>query len=150
MEEREAQEIVRMVESTWRVDYGRAGRELWRDMLLPYDPQMATRAVADLSKRQRERPTIADLRQVLVSLKSRETADQAWRELPPAPLPTPEWVKRWKRARAAGDERIFPEQIPGYLDLQKDHPLNVEAYKLPTTPTGDAADWVQEGEYLSE
>lgn len=149
MEEREAQEIVRMVESAWRVDYGEQGRRLWRDMLLPYGPELATKATAQLAQRQRERPTIADLRQVILSLRRQEIDREGWRELPPEKPIRPEWVARWERAHAVGDDRVFPEQISGYLSLQQGHPLNLKAYALPSTPTDDRNDWIQPDEYLA-
>lgn len=150
MEEREAQEIIRMVESAWRVDYGSEGRKLWRQMLYPYDAALATKAAAQLSQRQRERPTVADLRQTILMLRKREIEENSWRELPPEKLSQPAWVKRWERARTAGDFRIFPEQIPGYLELQKVEPrhLNMIAYALPESEPTDANDWVQEHEYV--
>lgn len=146
MEERDAQEIVRMVESAWRVDYGPEGRRLWREMLLPHDAEIATKAAAQLSQRQRERPTIADLRQVILSLRRQQIDENAWRGLPPEKHEKPAWVKRWEKARDVSDFRIFPEQIPGYLDLQKDE-KNTVAYALPSSPQDDVSDWVQSGEY---
>lgn len=72
MEPREAQEIIRMVESSWLCDFGPAGRELWRQMLEPYDAELATRAVAEMARHplpgNRARPTVADLRAVIVRL----------------------------------------------------------------------------------
>lgn len=65
---------------------------------------------------------------------SRAQPDESWRNQPVA-LPTlPDWVHRWLRARALGDERIFPEQIGGYLDL---------GLELPAAPMSDDARWVQ-------
>jgi hypothetical protein len=152
VEDREAQEIVRMVESAWRIDYGPEGRKLWRDMLLPYKPDLAVRATAILSQRQRERPTIADLRQVILSLRKQEIEAEGWRQLPAEKPVKPAWVKRWEKARAAGDTRVFPEQIPGYIDLQKDKdvPMNAIAYALPETAATNEKDWVQEHEYTEE
>jgi hypothetical protein len=154
VEPREAQEIIRMVESSWLCDFGPAGRELWRQMLEPYDAELATRAVAEMARHplpgNRARPTVADLRAVIVRLARTEHELEGWRELPPSPLPKPEWVSRWTRARAAGDRRMFPEQVPGALAIQRDDPRNLLAYAFPEGPESDPAHWVQEHEYAEE
>ena len=149
MIEREAQEIVRMIEAGWSFDLGANGRELWREVLLPYELELATRAVTALAKDLRQRPSVADVRSMILKIKRDEGEQQAWRLLPAAPIPEPEWVGRWRRARAADDFRIFPEQIPGYLALQEDHPRNLIAYALPSSDTDNAADWIQPGEYAA-
>lgn len=151
MEPRDAQSLIRMVEANWHCDLGKEGRELWRQMLEPYDAGVATRAVALLAKHPlpggRARPNVADLRTIIVSI-SRHDSEENWRELPAGPLPRPAWVDRWERARAEGDQRAFPEQIPGYLALQKEDPANATAYALPDSPTTNEADWVQPHEYV--
>jgi len=48
----------------------------------------------------------------------------------------PEWAERWKRARASGDMRPFPEQA-GVLGKER----------RPATPVSDRDAWVQEEEY---
>lgn len=141
-----------MIEANWHFDLGQPGRDLWRGELIGYDADLATRAVVKLARRPlpggRARPNIADVRAALLELGRREVVErEAWHALPPGPLPKPAWVSRWERARAAGDFRIFPEQVPGYLDHQKDDPLDERAYALPTSPQDDATDWVQPHEY---
>lgn len=146
MTPREAQELVRMVESNWMCDFGERGRELWRKLLEPYDAELATRAIAELAKMplpgNRARPTVADLRGVIVRLRRIEYDTSAWREgLPSGPLARPEWVSRWTRARAAGDHRPFPEQVPGFREIP---------VALPPEPVTDRDVWVQADEYLEQ
>lgn len=67
MTEREAQEVVRMVESNWRFDLGTA-RGLWRSELMPFDAEMATQAVAKLARELHRRPDLSDLRNLLLRM----------------------------------------------------------------------------------
>jgi hypothetical protein len=64
--EREAQEIIRMVESNWSFDLGDA-RALWRDALVRYDAELATQAVARLARTRLRgrRPDLPDLLELI-------------------------------------------------------------------------------------
>lgn len=64
MTEREAQEVVRMVESNWRFDLGTA-RSLWREELVRFDAEVATKAVAKLARELHRRPDLSDLLSIL-------------------------------------------------------------------------------------
>lgn len=113
MTEREAQEIVRMVESTWRIDFGQDGRKLWKRMLYDYDAALAVDAAALLSQRQRERPTVADLRAMIQKLRT----DRAPKGLPETTgkKGMPEWVSIWDWCRNHREPRYllpFPQQEP--------------------------------------
>ena len=142
MEERDAQELVRMVESGWRMDLGKEGREMWRRMLRPYDAAMATRALVHLVEHQSERPAIADLRAAILKLRT----DERKAETLPARESKPPWVLCHTAARALGDQRYFVEQIPGLaeLDMRNDYD---GTYVVPTEPFTDKSVWVQIGEY---
>lgn len=152
MDAREAQTIIRMVESNWHLDLGAEGRELWRSSLEPFDADVATKAVANLARSplpsNRSRPQLSDLRAAIFALERSRIRPVA---LTAGRHPKPEWVKRWQRARDAGDARMFPEQASGYRELQRmdGNPLNVIAYALPEAPTSDASVWVQPGEYVA-
>lgn len=67
MNEREAQEIIRMVESNWRFDLG-AARSLWRTELLRFDAGIVTKAVARLARTQGRRVDLVDLLAVAESM----------------------------------------------------------------------------------
>jgi hypothetical protein len=121
VDDREAQEIVRLVESYSRADFGREGRGLWKEMLYRYDVDIATKAVVKLSQ-QEGWPTIAALKAAILQLKAEGYGreEQAAPSLPPGRTPSrelPMWVKRWTAARylygrfgREQDMRIFPEQ----------------------------------------
>lgn len=139
MTEREAQEIVRMVESTWSADFGEAGRRVWRDVLEPFDAELGVAAVAKLAENplpaNRSKPQPSDLRSMCVILHRAEQDRERFqrRAIPRGRQFEPEWVKRWRRAHAAGETRHFPEQ--------HEH-VGVDA------PFDDATVWVQPHEYL--
>lgn len=50
MNNREAQEIIRMIESNWHMDLDSA-RKIWRDALVKYDADLVSRVVADVATR---------------------------------------------------------------------------------------------------
>lgn len=121
MNEREAQEITRMVESGWNCDFGMQGRTLWCRMLYAFDADLATQAVVEMVKFPLQggkwKPQPADLRQVIVAMKARlpkpkEITEGKWGTAPP------EWVWVWSWARLRRDprdDRGFPQQ-DGYAN----------------------------------
>ena len=116
MTEREAQEIVRMVESGWTVDFGQEGRKMWKRMLYNFDPAIGTEAVIKLSERQRQRPTIADLRGMILKIMTDRTPKGVPLDLPKNQMP--EWVNVWDWCRNERQPRFmlpFPQQEP-YVD----------------------------------
>jgi hypothetical protein len=71
--------------------------------------------------------------------------------LPTARHPEPEWVRRWRRARAAGDFRHFPEQADvGYAHAQESGRTKPFAgvAELELGSFRDRDVWVQPDEYL--
>jgi hypothetical protein len=131
-----------MIESSWTFDLGEAGRKHWRATLTDYDAHTATLAIAGPLVRHMEaqrhvRPTIQDVRQVLN--RAAKDAQPITPALPGARHPEPAWVGRWRRARAAGDSRPFPEQSDddGIAELE------LGSYR-------DADVWVQPHEYLDD
>lgn len=67
MNEREAQEIIRMVESNWSFDLDTA-RAMWRQALMPFDPEIATQAVIRLGRTSARRPNLVDMIEVVTML----------------------------------------------------------------------------------
>lgn len=104
-----------MIESAWQCDYGMDGRRLWKQMLYNHEPEIAVAAVARLSERQRERPRVADLRQMITHMKA-DIRDRT----PGIPEPKygtepPEWVWVWSWCRHIRAPRFFlpfPQQQP--------------------------------------
>lgn len=116
MNEREAQEITRMVESGWNCDFGPQGRTLWCRMLYSFEAEMATEGVVEMSRFPlpggRFTPQVSDLRQILVSLRSR-TRKGIEETIGKRGEATPEWVWVWSWARFnrnPPEERAFPQQ----------------------------------------
>jgi hypothetical protein len=116
MDERAAQEIVRMVESGWSCDFGMQGRTLWCRMLYDYDAELATQAVVEMSRNPlpggRFKPQVSDLRQIILSLK-RGAAVPTQLEEGKRGVVAPEWFHVWNFARQIRDpreERSFPQQ----------------------------------------
>ena len=119
MNERESQEITRMVESGWSCDFGIQGRTLWCQMLYPFEAELATMAVVEMSKfplpDNRFKPQISDLRSVILKLR----ADQRVAELPQYTdigkrgVATPDWVYVYSWCRFKRDpkeDRWFQQQ----------------------------------------
>lgn len=118
MTDREAQDIIRMIESNWQMDLGTA-RSLWRAELVPHDAELATRAVTYLARKLTYKPKLADLTQVLTmfsrnrKIDDRAQADARAIEQGKRGYATPEWVWVWKWARNSRSPlewRGFPQQ----------------------------------------
>lgn len=121
MIDRDAQEIVRMIESNWRMDLGTA-RGMWREELMGYDAEMGVKAVAHLAKTHHGRPDLADLVEVLLLFRNQEKQKKAEEQAAKARKieeegkrghAAPEWVWVWSWARSAREpveERSFPQQ----------------------------------------
>jgi hypothetical protein len=142
MTDKEAQELIRMVESGWTFDLGDAGRKLWRSTLIEYDCGIATLAIAGplvrfMETQRHARPTIQDVRQVLN--RAAKDANPVTHAIPASRHPEPAWVARWRRARAAGDSRPFPEQA----DEEGIAELELGSFR-------DSDVWVQPNEYLED
>jgi hypothetical protein len=117
MTEREAQEVTRMVESGWNVDFGIDGRRLWAQMLYQFDAELATMAVAEMSKHplpaNRSRPQVADLRGTILKIRADQAAKALPRQTTSREKGTPEWVFVWSWARSQRAPRClvpFPQQ----------------------------------------
>src|SRR5512134_783201 len=107
MTDREAQELIRMIESNWRFDLGPA-RAMWREQLLPFDAEIATRAVVRLARTMHTQPRLVDVLEVIRILTPTPT---------PAPVITedvrhvgiPTWVYVWSWARFRRDPPLDPD-----------------------------------------
>jgi hypothetical protein len=110
--ERDAQTIIRMVEGTWNMNLGSAGREVWAGYLVKQDAEIATQAVAKLAERQRERPTVADVRGMILLVKN-STAAVKPSLASEKQTKLPEWVGVWwwlRNIRDPHELRPLPHQ----------------------------------------
>ena len=114
-------------------------------MLYRYDPDVATRALAELSQRLSFRPTVADLKNAILKVR----ADDAAARMDALPrgngrAETSEWVWVWSWARfkrEPQDWRPFPQQS-GHRD-----PLN----QMSTKEYGELRDeWLAAGSPKAE
>lgn len=116
MNDREAQDIIRMIEGNWQMDLG-SSRSLWRAELVQYDAELGTKAVTYLARKTSFKPRLADLTQTLQmfhrNLQSNDPSARKAIEEGRRGWATPEWVWIWKWARTTRDprdERGFPQQ----------------------------------------
>ena len=116
MTEREAQELIRMVESNWHFDLGPA-REMWRTELVGYEAELGTRAIGFLAKKSHYKINLSDVVQAITMFERNARVDDATAtkaiEEGRRGWATPEWVWVWKWARNSRDpieERSFPQQ----------------------------------------
>ena len=135
MTDREAQEIIRMVESNWSFDLGQA-RQLWRDGLVRYPADVGTQAVIHLARHSKFKPTLSELLEVtnMFARGTESPVGEQRAELPAVATErlargTPEWVWVWTWARWRRDpreERGFPQQL-GHVDPTS--MLSMEEYR---------------------
>jgi hypothetical protein len=98
------------------------GIQAWRNFLLGQDYEVTMLAYVRLSERQREIPTIADLRHMILAVE----ADRRAKEPSPPEVEfvrdLPNWVKGWAVARFRHrDLRVWPQQKPGFDAQQTEH-----------------------------
>lgn len=108
MNERDAQELIRMAESNWHMDLGPA-RAMWRTELMLYNAEVVTHALAELAKSKPFKITLADLMEAIHSMEelARRQANEERRRAEEARAvqegkrgyATPQWVHVWVWAR---------------------------------------------------
>lgn len=123
MNERDAQDLIRMIEYNWQMDLGTA-RGMWRAELMPHDAEIATKAITYMARKFPHKPRLHDLSQVLTMFSrnaradARTEADAKAIEQGKRGYATPEWVWVWMWARNHRDPqdwRGFPQQL-GWAD----------------------------------
>lgn len=111
MTEREAGELVRAVEHLWRFEMDSGARAIWIQSIQQMESTHVSEAVLRLSERQRERPTLADIRNMIRHIVANHAARDVRPALPRGTEEIPTWVQVWAWARwAKGDQRAFPQQ----------------------------------------
>lgn len=135
--------IVEMIVSSWPGQTWDEDRlSMYVNSILDWDAANTTRAVARATQHLRYRPSVAELRE-FVQIEWRAAKGETAFDLPPR-QEKPDWVLRWERARAAGDLRVFPEQMVGLAWLAK---ADGPAYAPPDAPLSDSSVFVQAHEY---
>lgn len=141
----EAITIVTMIVNGWPGPAWEGARlESYVSQLMALDAELTTRACSQAVKKLRYRPSIAELRE-FVAIEHRKTADASF-EVPEL-VDMPEWVIRYKRARAVDDYRPFPEQLTAMSVLALQSADHYRVYAPPDAALDDADFWVQPWEY---
>lgn len=158
MNEEQAWDTVFAVEQTWGIELG-DDRQAWVDAMLPFDSISAAAAILKVGDRQRDRPTIGDIRRAIIeidaAMASRDSGDressgsdtegQYVRDLPA-------WIKGWAVGRYKhGDMRVWPEQRLGYDSIQR-YNSGFRTYVWPDQegmPEDKMAEYAAAGEKLS-
>ena len=116
------------------------------EALLPMDAEVTTKAVVRAVNTLKYRPSIAEIRELARLERALTPREEAELILPDKTKPL--WVQRWERARAAGDQRPFPEQQHALDMLARRSPEDYRVYAPPAYPFTDPTFWIQGDEYL--
>ena len=99
------------------------GMQAWESFFVGRDYDMTMKAYVRLSERQRELPTIADFRGMIIAMEADKIAAMPKIEEVSYVRELPAWVKGWTVGRYRhGDMRVWPEQRRGYDSLQTYEP----------------------------
>ncbi len=140
--------IVSMIVYGWPGAAWEAERmEAYVDAIMPLDAAITSRAVGRARNELKYRPSVAELREFVQIERRLSESEEARYVLPDRPE-QPDWVKRWERARAAGDMRPFPEQMNAMDALARQTAEDYRVYAPPEHPLNDREHWVQDDEYL--
>lgn len=153
MNEQQAWDSVLAIEQTWGIELGEE-RQAWADAMLPFDSMSAAAAILKVRDRQRDRPTIGDIRRVIIQIEAEKspvaTLDGDHESEYVRDLPS--WIKGWAVSRYKhGDMRVWPEQRLGYDSLQRYNP-GFRTYVWPDQemmPSEEMARYAAEGSKLS-
>lgn len=115
MKESEAADIVRILTAGFhRESLDPETIQLWVEVMLPWDAEVATKLSLHWVKNSDTFPTLNQFRRAYLGEMLYKKDESPAVPVDAFGLPTvnlPDWVKRWKMARAADDMRVFPEQI---------------------------------------
>lgn len=123
MNEREARDVVQMIEASFAFDLGEVGRNVWITGLATYDNGVGLEAAVMLCRTTSRRPTLKDLIDGIRKLQADRR--EMYHDDHPGE-PPPDWVKGWAISRYRDhDMRLWPEQQAGYrvLDIPWDRNL---------------------------
>lgn len=116
MERSDADELVGYLDSNYNMNlhFDETGREMWVDFMLRQDVEIASVAVVRLIERQRQRPTISDVRNMIRKISADRAPTSAQIEPPKGDHRIPDWVGGWMVSRSRGDMREWPQQAAEY------------------------------------
>lgn len=151
MNEEQAWDTVMAVEQTWGIELGE-DRQSWADAMLPFDSLSAAAAILKVRDRQRDRPTIGDIRRVILEIDAAKGPAPDEQESGVYVRDLPAWIKGWAVGRyKRGDKRVWPEQRLGYDSIQRSNP-GYRTYVWPDQekmPEEKMAEYTAEGLRLS-
>jgi len=99
------------------------GHQAWESFLVGRDYDTTLKAYVRLSERQRDLPTIADFRGMIIALEADQRAAMPKIEEAEYARDLEDWVKGWAVGRYKhGDMRVWPEQKRGYDSIQISNP----------------------------
>ena len=153
MEQRDAEELVGQLNSNYRMglDFDEFGKKMWLRFMLEQNVILASDAVKRICGRQKDRPTIADIRQMIASIAGDRLAAAPALPEPKFVRELPAWVKGWLISRSRRDLRVWPEQKPGYDSMQREH-SETRTFVWPEQilmPAEERAAYEDEGAHLS-
>jgi hypothetical protein len=142
MTEREAREIVNLLEASFTFDLQEMGRNVWISDLTRFDYAIGLEAAVMLCRTTNRRPLLKDVIDYIQKLQ-RDRAE-GWREQPAEKIQPPTWVPGWVVSRYRdGDNRLWPEQQIGYVAL------GFHWDEKSVMPDEERARYVEEGRKLS-
>jgi hypothetical protein len=128
------------------------GHQAWESFLVGRDYDTTLKAYVRLSERQRDLPTIADFRGMIIALEADQRAAMPKIEEAEYARDLEDWVKGWAVGRYKhGDMRVWPEQRFGYDSIQRDNP-HYRTYVWPDQemmPDEEITKYTAEGSGLS-
>lgn len=153
MTDKEAQEIIHLIEGSFTMDLGDGGRSVWRQGLAGKDYAIGLETAVMIARTMNRRPTLKDVLDV-IAMRERDQAqtqaktdEEAWRTRAPRP---PAWVFGWAIARYRdNDLRLWPEQEEGYRQLRADHLLGYEWDPKNVMPEAERTAYTEQGRKLS-
>lgn len=128
------------------------GHQAWESFFVGRDYDTTLKAYVRLSERQRDLPTIADFRGMIIAIEADQRAAMPKIEESEYARDLPSWVKGWATARYKHkDFRAWPEQKRGYDSIQIGN-SGFRTYVWPDQemmPAEEIAKYTAEGSELS-
>ena len=128
------------------------GHQAWESFFVAKDYNTTLKAYVRLSERQRDLPTIADFRGMILAIEADNRTATPSIEEAEYVRELPSWIKGWTVSRYKhSDMRVWPEQRLGYDSIQR-YNSGFRTYVWPDQepmPAEEMAKYVAEGNTLS-